>query len=222
MSKLILLRHGQSVWNKLNLFTGWVDIPLSLEGIEESIDAGKAMIDSNVDVIYTSGLVRSQTTAFLAMAQNRSGKVPCVQHLASSPHALWHQKGAQDDSLIPLYIAEELNERMYGDLQGKNKEQMVEEFGADQVKLWRRSFHVSPPGGESLAKTAERSVSFFVHHIVPNLTAGKDVFVCAHGNSLRAIVMYIEKLSEAEVLELNLATGSLKTYEYSEGAFYPV
>lgn len=222
VSKLILLRHGQSVWNKLNLFTGWVDIPLSLEGIEESIAAGKVMGDLNVDVIYTSGLIRSQTTAMLAMAYNHAGKIPCVQHMGKDSFVSWHQKGAQDVSLIPLYIAEELNERMYGDLQGKNKEQMVEEFGSDQVKLWRRSFHVSPPGGESLAKTAERSVSFFVSRIVPDLTAGKDVFVCAHGNSLRAIVMYIEKLSEEEVLELNLATGSLKTYEYKEGTFLPL
>ena len=222
MSKLILLRHGQSVWNKLNLFTGWVDIPLSLEGIEESVKAGKAMADFNVDVVYTSGLIRSQTTASLAMAYNQTGKIPCVQHENKDLSALWHQKGAQNGSLIPLYIAEELNERMYGDLQGKNKEQMVKEFGADQVKIWRRSYHVSPPGGESLAKTAERSVSFFINRIMVDLMAGKDVFVCAHGNSLRAIVMYIEKLSEEEVLELNLATGSLKTYEYKEGIFLPL
>jgi len=111
---------------------------------------------------------------------------------------------------------------MYGDLQGKNKAQMIEEFGADQVKIWRRSFHVSPPGGESLFKTAERSVSFFIKYIMSDLSAGKDVFVCAHGNSLRAIVMYIEKLSEEEVLELNLATGSLRTYEYKEGTFLPL
>ena len=222
MSKLILLRHGQSVWNKLNLFTGWVDIPLSLEGIEESVAAGKAIADCNIDVIYTSDLVRSQTTALLAMAYNQSGKVPCVQHLNKDLTSVWHQKGAVDRCLIPLYIAKELNERMYGDLQGKNKDQMVEEFGAAQVKIWRRSFHASPPGGESLAKTAERSVSYFIDNIVPDLVAGKDVFVCAHGNSLRSIVMYIEKLSEEEVLELNLATGSLKIYEYKKGNFLPI
>jgi 2,3-bisphosphoglycerate-dependent phosphoglycerate mutase len=220
MSKLILLRHGQSVWNKLNLFTGWVDIPLSKQGIEESVQAGKQMAEMNVDVIYTSELVRAQVTAFLAMAQHSSGKTPCVEHLGKDEHSLFYQRGLRDPALlIPTYFAWELNERMYGDLQGKNKAQVMAEHGEAQVKLWRRSFRVAPPGGETLEDTAKRSIPFFTQRIIPHLKKGEDVFICAHGNSLRSIVMHIESLSEEEVLSLEIPTGSLRLYEYEDGSF---
>ncbi len=222
MAKLILLRHGQSAWNKENVFTGWIDIPLSKVGIIESIEAGKRIKDISIDVIYTSFLVRSQTTVFLAMAENVSKRVPCVQHGIEEPFAEWYQRGSEGKNLIPLFISASLNERMYGDLQGKNKEEMKQEYGEDQVHLWRRSFHIDPPGGESLAKTAARSIPFFTQVIVPKLKEGKNVLVCAHGNSLRAIAMYIEKLSEDEVLHLEIATGEVKAYEYKEGAFFSV
>ncbi|MES2199133.1 MAG: histidine phosphatase family protein [Chlamydiota bacterium] len=222
MARLILLRHGQSAWNKKNVFTGWIDIPLSKEGIAESIEAGKKIKDISIDVIYASSLVRSQTTVFLAMAENVFERVPCVQHGVKELFFEWYQRGSEGKNLIPLHIASELNERMYGDLQGKNKEEMRQEYGSEQVQLWRRSFHIDPPRGESLAKTTERSIPFFTEVILPELMNGRNVLVCAHGNSLRAIVMHIEKLSEDEVLHLEIATGEIKAYEYKEGAIFPV
>ncbi len=222
MAKLILLRHGQSAWNKENVFTGWIDIPLSKEGIAESIEAGKKIKDIPMDVIYTSSLVRSQTTVFLAMTESSFGRVPCVQHDVKEPFSEWYQRGGEGKNLIPLYTALELNERMYGDLQGKNKEEMRKEYGEEQVQLWRRSFDIDPPRGESLAKTAKRSIPFFTQVIVPKLADGKNVLVCAHGNSLRSIVMHIEKLSKDEVLHLEIATGEVKIYDYKEGAFFSV
>jgi 2,3-bisphosphoglycerate-dependent phosphoglycerate mutase len=214
MGKLLLLRHGQSAWNKKNIFTGWIDIPLSLEGMQESIVAGKKISNYLIDVIYTSYLARSDMTAFLAMAQTT--QIPCVQH---SKIDIRYAQGADGHSLVPLYKAEELNERMYGELQGKNKEQMKKEFGVDQVQLWRRSFDVSPPKGESLFATAQRTIPFFHKEIIPRLQKGETVLVVAHGNSLRSIVMDIEKLSKEAVIDLEIATGEVRVYEYLEGIF---
>jgi 2,3-bisphosphoglycerate-dependent phosphoglycerate mutase len=223
MSKLILLRHGQSVWNKLNLFTGWVDIPLSQDGIEEAVSAGKALANQNIDVIYVSSLVRSHMTAFIALAHSNSKKIPCRNHSEKDHLSEWYEQGAKDNPiLIPVYEAWELNERMYGALQAKNKQQTREEYGDEQVHIWRRSYDVPPPGGESLEKTAERAIPFFEKNIVEDLKSGKDVFVCAHGNSLRSIVMDIDKLSKEQVLELEIATGVPIIYEYEQGSFQKV
>jgi len=219
LSKLILLRHGQSAWNKLNVFTGWIDVPLSKKGIEESVSAGKKIAEEEIDFIYTSSLVRAQTTVFLAMAEHKGLKVPCVLHEREANSSNRYDIGIEEKDIIPVYIAEELNERMYGNLQGKNKDRIALEYGSEQVRLWRRSFHTAPPGGESLAQTAERSIPFFTGEILPKLKAGKNVFVCAHGNSLRSIVMHLENLSETEVLELEIATGEIKTYNYENGRF---
>lgn len=222
MAKLILLRHGQSAWNKENVFTGWIDIPLSKQGIVESAEAGKKIKDIPVDMIYTSSLVRAQTTVFLAMAESSSGRVVSVQHNVKEPFFEWYQRGSEGKNLIPLYIALELNERMYGDLQGKNKEEMRREYGDEQVQLWRRSFHTEPPRGESLAQTAARAIPFFVQTIVPELAKEKNILICAHGNSLRSIVMHIEKLSEDQVMHLEIATGEARIYEYKEGVVSPI
>ena len=220
MAKLILLRHGQSEWNKLNLFTGWVDIPLSKEGIEESILAGKILSECNVDIIYVSSLIRSQMTALIVMAYSKFPKMPCMQHDKQEFLSSWYEKGCEEvPLLIPMYKAWELNERMYGSLQAKSKEKIMEEHGKEQVKLWRRSYDTCPPEGESLAQTAQRSIPFFENKIVSDLKKGLDVFVCAHGNSLRSIVMSIESLSKDQVLELEISTGVPIIYEYSQGLF---
>lgn len=221
MGQLILLRHGQSEWNKRNLFTGWVDIPLSVEGIEESLIAGRKMADQTFDVIFTSTLVRAQTTLFLAMTENKSGRVPCLIHEENSRLLDWatiHSDAAAADC-IPVYAAWELNERMYGALQGLNKKETIEHFGEDQVKLWRRSYDTSPPEGESLAKTAARTLPYFEKRIMPYLKEGKNVLISAHGNSLRAIVMAIENLSHEQVLSLEIPTGEPLVYKYRDGAF---
>lgn len=214
MGKLILLRHGQSAWNKKNVFTGWIDIPLSQEGIEESIAAGKKIAGYSIDFIYSSYLIRAQTTACLAMAQTK--QIPYVQHLKEEG---WYAHGAGGHSLVPMYYAKELNERMYGDLQGKNKDEMRKEFGVEQVQKWRRSFDLAPPQGESLSMTAQRTIPFFRKTILPKLEEGNTVLISAHGNSLRSIVMDIEGLSEQAVLDLEIATGEVRVYEYSKEVF---
>ncbi len=223
MSKLILLRHGQSEWNKQNLFTGWIDIPLSQKGIEEAISAGKSLSEYNIDVVYVSSLIRSHMTAFIAMAQSKLPKIPYIYHSSEDPKASWYELGAQGNSfLIPVYKAWELNERMYGALQAKSKTETMKEYGEAQVKLWRRSYDVQPPEGESLEETSKRSIPFFKEKIEKDLKNGKDVFVCAHGNSLRSIVMEIERLSNEEVLELEIPTGVPIVYNYNQGAFEKV
>jgi len=219
--KLILLRHGESEWNKRNLFTGWVDIPLSAKGIEESIAAGKKIAHLPIDVIFTSTLVRAQTTLFLAMTQHKSGKVPVLIHEENEKLFDWatiHSDSAAEDT-IPAYMAWELNERYYGALQGMNKKEMMEHFGKEQVQIWRRSYDVAPPEGESLAMTVKRTIPYFERRVMPYLEEGKNVFISAHGNSLRGIVMDIEKLSPEEVVSLEIATGDPLVYEYSGGAF---
>ncbi|CCB85645.1 2,3-bisphosphoglycerate-dependent phosphoglycerate mutase [Parachlamydia acanthamoebae UV-7] len=219
MNKLILMRHGQSEWNRLNLFTGWVDIPLSPLGIEEALVGGDRIKDIPIDIIYTTSLMRAQMTAMLAMSRHTSGKTPVILHPGQGKLQEWgkiYSKTAEE-SCIPVICAWELNERMYGELQGLNKAETAEKFGADQVKIWRRSFDVPPPNGESLEMTAARSIPYFEENILPQLQEGKNVFVSAHGNSLRSIIMYLDQLSREEVLNLELATGEPIFYMFQDG-----
>lgn len=222
MSKLILMRHGQSKWNELNLFTGWVDVPLSAKGVEESIEGGKKIKDIPIDIIFTSSLIRAQQTAMLVMLQHSSGKVPVIQHSGQGKLEEWsliYSEKARQQT-IPVYCAWEINERMYGELQGLNKAETIEKFGKEQVQLWRRSYKVAPPGGESLEMTAARSIPYFKNEIVPALKNELNVFVSAHGNSLRSIMMYLDNLSEDEVVKLELATGEPIIYEYQDHQFF--
>lgn len=221
MPKLILMRHGESCWNKRNLFTGWVDIPLSPKGIQESLDGGKRIKDLPIDIIFTSTLVRAQMTVFLAMSVHHSEKIPVVQHPGEGKLESWstiHGKKAKEET-IPVIRSWELNERMYGDLQGLDKAETAEKFGADQVKIWRRSYNTAPPNGESLAMTAARSIPYFKKIILPHLKEGRNVFIGAHGNSLRSIIMDLDNLSEEEVLHLEIATGLPIVYNYNDGIF---
>jgi len=218
-AKLILMRHGESEWNKLNLFTGWVDIPLSYEGIQESLEAGKKIAQIPIDIIFVSSLIRAQMSAMVAMTLHEGGKVPCIQH----PHEEHLQKWGvifsekAKEECIPVYVAWQLNERMYGRLQGLNKQETMNKFGAEQVKIWRRSYDIAPPEGESLEMTAKRSIPFFEEEIVPFLQKGQNVLVSAHGNSLRSIIMSLEKLSKEQVIELELKTGDPLIYIYHQG-----
>jgi 2,3-bisphosphoglycerate-dependent phosphoglycerate mutase len=188
MPDLILLRHGQSQWNLENRFTGWVDVPLSPRGEEEARAAGEKLRGRRVDELFTSVLKRAVDTATLALQAAGIGPLPTVRDAA-------------------------LNERMYGDLQGLDKTEAARRFGADQVKLWRRSYDVQPPGGESLADTAARVLPFWRERILPELRAGKNVLIVAHGNSLRALVMHLDNLSREQVLELEIPTGVPLLYE---------
>ncbi|HEY2810485.1 MAG TPA: 2,3-bisphosphoglycerate-dependent phosphoglycerate mutase [Rhabdochlamydiaceae bacterium] len=216
-TKLILMRHGESQWNHHNIFTGWVDIPLSLKGVEESIEGGKKIADIPIDVVFVSSLIRAQMTAMLALAVHKSGKVPYVLHPHQGKLEKWaHIYSAKtQEQCIPVITAWELNERMYGQLQGMNKDEMRQKFGPEQVHRWRRSYNEAPPEGESLAMTAARSIPYFKEKIVPYLHEGKNVFISAHGNSLRSIAMYLERLSEEQVVHLEIPTGAPLIYTFS-------
>lgn len=215
MARLVLIRHGQSLWNLHNLFTGWVDVPLSAQGIQEAIAAGKRLSHEKFDIIYTSTLIRAITTAMIVMSENQEGKVPVIQKSNEPKPSEWFRiySPATAANTIPVYSAWELNERMYGELQGLNKEETARKFGDAQVKIWRRSYDVPPPSGEALKDTAERTIPWFRNNIEPKLNEGKNILVAAHGNSLRAIIMYLEKLSAAEVIELELKTGEPIVFE---------
>ena len=218
MSYLVLLRHGESMWNKKNIFTGWVDVPLSEKGVVEAENAGKRLANMPIDIIFCSTLVRGMMTAMLAMAYHKEGKTPVVQHTEGKLKdwsKIYSDKAAMDT--IPVYCADELNERMYGELQGLNKDETRKEFGVEQVKIWRRSFKTCPPNGESLELTTKRTIPYFESVIMPEVQANKNVLISAHGNSLRACVKYIEGLSDDEVVKLEIATGDPLVYEYTNG-----
>ncbi|HRI44768.1 MAG TPA: 2,3-bisphosphoglycerate-dependent phosphoglycerate mutase [Fimbriimonadaceae bacterium] len=189
MSLLILIRHGQSLWNLENRFTGWVDVPLTALGREEARAAAEKIRQYRFDVAYTSSLTRAQHTLQIIL-ETLELDTPVIKDQA-------------------------LNERMYGELQGMNKDEMRRLYGEEQVKIWRRSYDVPPPGGEALKDTAARTIPFFERCIMGDIRQGKNVLVVAHGNSNRAIVMKIENLSKEAVLELNLETGVPLVYSLS-------
>lgn len=215
-NKLILLRHGQSLWNKLNIFTGWVDVPLSSKGIEEALHSGKLLQDIPIDIIFTSTLIRAQMTALLAMSVHHSGKVPVIQHNEKGQADDWFKfnNPKTQEQTIPVICAWQLNERMYGELQGLNKAEVIAKVGAEQVQMWRRSFDTAPPKGESLKMTAERTLPYFDNQIMGQLRQGKTVLVAAHGNSLRSIMMELDALSESEVVGLEIPFGIPIIYEF--------
>lgn len=218
MSKLILLRHGESLWNKKNVFTGWVDVPLSKNGINEAIKAGEQFENIDFDIVYTSVQVRAIETTMLALAQNKSDKTPVIIHNDGKMKE-WTKIYNEEmiNNIIPVYCEWKLNERYYGELQGKNKAETAREFGDEQVHQWRRSYNIKPPNGECLKDTAERTIPFLKEEILPQLFKGKNVLVSAHGNSLRSIVMFIEKMTKEEILELEIPTGKPVFYDFNNG-----
>ena len=193
-SNLVLVRHGQSEWNEKNLFTGWKDPNLTKKGIGEAIEAGKLLKAKNMkfDLMFTSNLTRAQETGRLILEE---------MNLAN----------------ITIQKDQSLNERNYGDLAGLNKDEARKKWGDEQVHIWRRSFDVPPPGGESLKDTAERVLPYFHKNIMPELKKGLDILIAAHGNSLRALVMELENISSNEIVNLEIATGVPLIYECNEG-----
>ncbi|XP_039001896.1 2,3-bisphosphoglycerate-dependent phosphoglycerate mutase 2-like [Hibiscus syriacus] len=218
---LILIRHGESLWNEKNLFTGCVDVPLTKKGVEEAIEAGKRISNIPVDMIYTSSLIRAQMTAMLAMTQHRCKKVPIIIHSESEQAKAWSEIYSEDtiNQSIPVVAAWQMNERMYGELQGLNKQETADRFGKEKVHEWRRSYDIPPPNGESLEMCAQRAVAYFKDNIEPQLLSGKNVMISAHGNSLRSIIMYLDKLTSQEVISLELSTGIPMLYIFKEGKF---
>jgi len=181
MGKLALVRHGQSQWNLENRFTGWVDVSITALGAEEAHRAGKELRGIRFDAAFTSELKRAQETLQILLAEIGQPELAVQKDKA-------------------------LNERHYGDLQGLDKAETAKKYGDEQVHIWRRSYDVRPPGGESLKDTAERTLPYFKEKILPLAASGKNVLVAAHGNSLRAIVMELEKLTPAQIMAVNIET----------------
>lgn len=190
MAQLTIVRHGQSEWNLQNRFTGWVDVALTEKGMEEARQAGEILKDFHFDEAYTSSLKRAQDT---------------LQSILE----VGNQTG------IPITRNEALNERHYGDLQGLNKAETADKFGADQVHTWRRSYDIAPPNGESLKDTAARVLPYYEAEIEPKLKAGKNILIAAHGNSLRALIMHIEKLTPEQILQREIGTGRPIVYTFN-------
>ncbi len=188
MSKLVLIRHGESQWNLENRFTGWVDVPLSPKGIEEAQAAGKKLAAFTFDRAFSSVLARANETLRIILE-------------------------AIGQTAIPIENDKALNERMYGELQGLDKAETAKKYGDEQVKIWRRSYDVRPPGGESLKDTAGRVLPYYDNRIKPSVLKGDTILIAAHGNSLRALVMQLEQLTREQVLELNIPTGAPLLYE---------
>ena len=190
MPKLVLVRHGQSVWNLQNRFTGWVDVPLTEKGKEEAFKAGELLKDIRFNVAYTSDLTRAQETLRIIL-EVIGLNIPVIKNWA-------------------------LNERDYGDLTGLNKDRAREKYGKEIVHLWRRSYDIPPPHGEALKDTAARTIPFLERAIMGDIMLGNDVLVVAHGNSNRSIVMFLEKLSPEEIVKVELPTGTPIVYDLDE------
>jgi 2,3-bisphosphoglycerate-dependent phosphoglycerate mutase len=191
MGKLVLVRHGQSQWNLENRFTGWVDVDITEKGAQEAHRAGTQLKGTHFDAAFTSALKRAQQT--LKIILEEIGQ-PGLKTIADPA----------------------LNERHYGDLQGLNKAETAKKYGDQQVHVWRRSYDVAPPGGESLKDTADRAIPYFLKNILPLAQAGQNVLVAAHGNSLRAIMMRLDGLTSEQVTKLELGTCEPVIYEINE------
>ncbi len=192
-SYLVLVRHGQSEWNEKNLFTGWKDPKLTERGVDEAIKAGKELKEAgySFDKMFTSDLFRAQDTGRIILEQMNLASIEVIKDVS-------------------------LNERNYGDLAGLNKDEARKEWGEDQVHIWRRSFDVPPPGGESLKDTADRVLPYFKENIIPGLIQGLNILVAAHGNSLRALVMELEEINSEKIVELEISTGVPLVYKFEE------
>jgi len=189
---LILVRHGQSEWNAKNLFTGWKDPGLTDQGVSEAKNAGKLISEQNIefDIMYTSMLSRAQKTGDIIL-------------------------GILNHKEIPIIKNEALNERHYGSLAGLNKDDARKKWGEEQVHIWRRSFDIPPPDGESLKDTADRVLPYFEAEIMPKVVSGSSILIAAHGNSLRALIMKLDSISPEDIVKLEIPTGAPIQYEFT-------
>ena len=189
MASLTIIRHGQSTYNLANLFTGDTDVPLTSAGEEEALAAGKKIKDIIYNAAYTSMLIRAKETLRIILAEIQQTTIPVINNAA-------------------------LNERMYGNLQGLNKAETAAKYGDAQVDIWRRSYDVRPPDGESLEDTYNRTVPYYKLEIAPKLASGQNILIVAHGNSLRALMMYLENISKEEIATVNIPTGVPRLYNF--------
>tara|TARA_A100001388_G_scaffold268223_1_gene243163 strand:+ start:972 stop:1583 length:612 start_codon:yes stop_codon:yes gene_type:complete len=190
---LVLVRHGQSEWNALNLFTGWKDPGLTDQGRQEANQAGQLIQSLNLDfdVMFTSALVRAQLTGDIILNIIKQTHIPTIKNQA-------------------------LNERNYGDLAGLNKDDARAKWGAEQVQIWRRSYDIPPPGGESLKDTGERVMPYFNQEILPLIKKGQNILISAHGNSLRSMIKFLDNISDTEIVKLEIPTGAPIHFTFNE------
>lgn len=212
MAKLFLLRHLKSQWNEDNRFAGWTDGPLAKKESIRAIHLANEILPHDIDVIYTSPLFRNQDTV-ARIFEVVEKKYPFFIHLDSGKMQKWGNFTDISENDVPTYVSEKLNERYYGKLQGLNKEETMKKFGEKQVHLWRRSYNVAPPGGESEKDVYKRTIPFYKEYIEKDLKAGKNVLVVASHNSLRAIVKYIENIPDDKIIDLELEFGMLRKYD---------
>ncbi len=217
MAQLILVRHGQSLWNALNKFTGWVDVPLSERGRAEATIASCRLNGYRVNVCFTSKLIRAIETATICLTERDDicgGKIPIIKHEQSDQDWNgWDNYDGNPAEELPIFTNAALDERFYGELQGLNKAETAIKYGNEKVHEWRRSFSVRPPGGESLEDTQKRVIAYFKIRILSHLLQGENVLIAAHGNSLRSIIMMLDRLSPEEVTALELVTGVPIVYD---------
>ncbi|AKB32768.1 Phosphoglycerate mutase [Methanosarcina siciliae HI350] len=231
MSYLIIVRHGESGWNVDGRFGGWVDVPLTGKGIKEALLCAAELEEIDLDLAFTSKLIRAQETLFLILSKQK--KIGVFVHEEAETERGRAESGNEagkdnkekryayppktEKNLIPIHSNEALNERYYGILQGKKKDKMKEKYGEEQILHWCRSFDEGPPEGESLKDIYRRAVPYFEKEIFPTLQDGKNVIVCAHQNSLRALIKHIEGISNEDIRKIRLANARPVIYTYSGG-----
>ena len=219
MSKLYLLRHLKSQWNLDDRFAGWTDNPLSKEGADMAKAVAESMKGQAFDVIYTSPLIRNMQTVIKVLRNVDGEKYPFFVHLDGGKMQKWGNYTDISENDLTTYVSEKLNERYYGELQGLNKQDTRNKDGEEQVHLWRRSYDIAPPGGESEKDVYKRTMPFYKKYIEKDLKAGKNVLVVASHNSLRAIVKYIENISDEKIIDLELPFGALIKYQFDNNQY---
>ena len=221
MGYLILVRHGKPCFKPDDRFVGWIDIPLSRKGIEESLDCAVELENIELDLAFASKLVRTQETLFIILSGQKKTGILIHERVGDKSKVdkiKWYSYSEKlNNNLIPIFCTAALNERYYGKLQGEEKRKMEEKYGVEKIALWRLGFETGPPDGESLKVVYERAVSYFVQKVMPAIKDGKNVIVCAHQGSLRALVKYIENIPDKDIMDVNFSTGGLVAYNFSEG-----
>jgi 2,3-bisphosphoglycerate-dependent phosphoglycerate mutase len=221
MGYLILVRHGEPGLKPDDRLAGWVDIPLSKEGIEEALECAIELENIIIDLAFASNLFRTQETLSIILSGQKKTGVFIHERAEdgrNSEQLEWYSYSKKlGKELIPIYTTDALNERYYGKLQGRKKQKMEEKYGADKLALWRWNFEPGPPEGESLKAVYERAVPYFAQKILPAVKEGRNVLVCAHQSSLRALVKYVEDISDDDIREVRFSTGEFAIYRFSEG-----
>ena len=215
MPKLILLRHLKSQWNLENRFSGWVDVPLLKTTSEKDKKTLKKVIAMKFEVVYTSPLIRNLGTV-LKIFEQLPQKYPIFRYFQGKMKKWSNFEELNKNYYIPIFVSESLNERYYGKLQGLNKKETMIKYGKEQVHKWRRSFDIAPPGGETLRDVYQRVIPFYQKYIEKDLKQGKNVLIVASHNSLRAIIKYLEKISDNDIIEVEIPFGEFKEYEFSK------